>query len=108
MNPSLSRLSAFETNLFTNFKEIVCLIADGNYSLIYLKDGRVVVVSKCLLHVEQLLPKAAFIRIHRRYLISLNFVVCVRIDKQIKLANGNLYTISRRKWRQIQLHFKKK
>lgn len=33
MNPSLFRLSTFETGQFADFREIVCFVADGNYSV---------------------------------------------------------------------------
>ena len=107
MNPSIFRLSTFETGQFADFKEIVCFVADGNYSLIYLNDGRTLVVSKCLECIEQHVPENSFLRIHKSYLINPNYVECV-LDKQIKLTNGSIYAVSRRKWRQTRLHFKSK
>ncbi|MFN8348858.1 MAG: LytTR family DNA-binding domain-containing protein [Spirosomataceae bacterium] len=108
MNPSLFRLSTFETGQFADFREIVCFVADGNYSLIYLNNGRILVVSKCLECLEQHVPENSFLRIHKSYLINPRFVACLLADKQLKLTNGAVYPISRRKWRQTRLHFKSK
>jgi|JI10StandDraft_1071094.scaffolds.fasta_scaffold260726_3 DNA-binding LytR/AlgR family response regulator len=107
MNPSIFRLSAFEMGQYADFKEIVCLVADGNYSFIYLSDGRSLVVSKCLECLEQHLPQDSFLRIHKSYLINPDFVECI-FHKKIKLTNGTVYAVSRRRWRQIHLYFKQK
>lgn len=106
MNPSLFRLSTFETGQFAHFEEIICFVADGNYSVIYLSNGRTLLVSKCLERLQQHLPPNFFLRIHKSYLINPSFVECV-LEKQIRLTNGNVYSVSRRKWRQTRLHFMK-
>ena len=100
MNLSLFRLSTFETGQFVDFEEIVCFVANGNYSLIYLEDGRSLLVPKCLERLGQCVSENSFLRIHKSYLINPRFVECV-LDKQIKLINGSIYAVSRRKWRQV-------
>lgn len=67
-------------------------LSTGNYSLIYLKDGRSLLVSKCLERLEQCVPENSVLRIHKSYLINPRFVECV-LDKQIKLINGSIYAV---------------
>lgn len=109
MNSSCFRMASFGAGQYADFKEIVCLVADGNYSCIYLSSGRQIMVSKCLECLEQYLPQNSFLRIHKSYLINTDFVDYVLIPhKQIKLINGEVYAISRRKWRQTYLYFKQR
>ena len=56
------------------FDEVVCCIADSNYTKIYLNDGSKVMVSKTLKDVETILYLPNFLRIHASYLINLNFI----------------------------------
>ncbi|MFN8343688.1 MAG: LytTR family DNA-binding domain-containing protein [Spirosomataceae bacterium] len=109
MNSSCFRMASFGAGQYADFKEIVCLVADGNYSCIYLNNGRQIMVSKCLECLEQYLPQHAFLRIHKSYLINPDYVDCILIgQKQVRLTNGNVYAISRRKWRQTYLYFKQR
>jgi len=48
--------------------------ADQNYTKIYLLNDRYILVSKTLKLVEELLPNEVFFRIHKSYLLNLNYV----------------------------------
>ena len=61
------------------FEEVVCCIAESNYTKIYLSDGRKIVASKTLKEFETILHKPYFFRIHHSYLINLNYIQ--RINK---------------------------
>lgn len=45
----------------------------GNYVKLYLAEGNLI-VSETMTHLEDLLPKEKFIRIHRSYIVSINGV----------------------------------
>jgi len=62
------------------FEEVICCIAESNYTKIFLADGRKVVASKTLKEFEAILNRPYFFRIHHSYLINLNFIQ--RINKQ--------------------------
>jgi two-component system LytT family response regulator len=57
-----------------NINNIVYCEADENYSNIYTSNGETVLVSRTLKMVEELLPSDFFFRIHKSYLVNLNYV----------------------------------
>ncbi len=104
---TLFTLATFESGQYVDFEEVVCISGDGNYSYICLNDGRRLLVSKCLEHLASRLPGQQFIRIHKRYFINLRFVESI-FHKQIRLTDGNVYTVARRRWPRINAYFKQK
>jgi two-component system, LytTR family, response regulator len=73
--------------------------ADSNYCKLYLSDGKIITVAKTLKYIEELLPKAIFSRIHKTYLVNLNYVI--RFNKTnellVELSNGQKLPVSIRK-----------
>ncbi|MDY0076451.1 MAG: LytTR family DNA-binding domain-containing protein [Bacteroidales bacterium] len=57
-----------------NYHGITHCIAEENYSRIFTVDGRQILASKNLGLVQELLPEKLFFRIHKSYLVNLNFV----------------------------------
>lgn len=70
--------------------------ADSNYCNITCLDGRKITLSKTLKHVEELLPTSIFQRIHKSYLVNLNYVN--RFNKTnellVELTNGETLPVS--------------
>ena len=60
--------------LFLENEDILYAESDGNYSTIYLSDGRKLVLTKKLKEIDQLLPEKTFFRIHNSYIINLDKV----------------------------------
>jgi len=56
------------------YDEVVCCVADSNYTRIYLNDGSKVMVSKTLKDFETILNQQHFFRIHASYLINLHYI----------------------------------
>lgn len=48
--------------------------ADINYSDVFLNDGTIIKLSKTLKSVEESLPEKIFVRIHKTYLLNINYV----------------------------------
>jgi two-component system LytT family response regulator len=65
--------------------EIVYCKSDGNYSKLFLMGNRKLTVSKALKHFSNNLPGTQFIRIHKSYLVNLNY-----IKKYLKIGGGEL------------------
>lgn len=65
--------------------EIVYCKSDGNYSTLFLVGNRKLTVSKALKHFSNILPGTQFIRIHKSYLVNLNY-----IKKYLKIGGGEL------------------
>jgi len=57
-----------------DFKDIVWLEANDNYTNLYLNGAKKIIASKTLKEFEIILPNAEFFRIHRSALINVNFV----------------------------------
>ncbi len=67
-------LPTMEGLCFEKIKHIAYLEASGNYTVLHFLDGRQILVCKTLREVEQQLPEAAFIRIHRSHTIHLRHI----------------------------------
>ena len=64
---------------------IVSCESDDNYTLLKLKSGKKLLVTRSLKEIEESLEQHSFIRVHRSYLINLN-----EIEKYIKGEGGYL------------------
>jgi two-component system LytT family response regulator len=73
--------------------------AAGCYCYLKCLDGKKIIISKALKYVEELLPKTIFQRIHKTYLVNLNYVN--RFNKSnglvVELTNGEIIPVSIRK-----------
>lgn len=80
-------------------EDIVYCQADENYTQIFTKSGDSVLVSRTLKTVEELLPSGHFFRIHKSFLVNLNFVKeYTRSEKyQILLENGTTLEVASRR-----------
>ena len=93
---------AFQTETgfeFVKVNSILYCEADSNYTKVVFLDGRKIILTKTLKLVEELLPAAIFKRIHRSYLVNINYVN--RFNKTneyfIELTNGESLPVSVRK-----------
>ena len=79
--------------------EVVRVQASSNYSRLYFKDGRNLVVSKVLSHFEELLKLHHFIRVHNSHLLNIKYIKRAQRYNGIKieLITGELISISRRR-----------
>ncbi|MES2418771.1 MAG: LytTR family DNA-binding domain-containing protein [Bacteroidota bacterium] len=83
---------------FIALDEIVSLQADSNYTVIHLKNMQKLVISKTLKDFEDLLDDYQFVRIHKSYIVNLNYISeYSTIDGGVvKMTDGNQWSISRR------------
>lgn len=61
--------------LFLPIKTILRCEGDGNYIRIFTREGKVILATKRLKEVEDLLGQHRFLRIHRSHLVNLDYVV---------------------------------
>lgn len=57
--------------LFLDIDDIIYVESDGNYSTLFLKDQKKIVVTKKLKEVDALLPDHHFFRIHNSFIINM-------------------------------------
>lgn len=76
--------------------------AQSNYSLIKTNDKREILLSKTLKHIEEILPKRLFCRIHKSFLVNLNCVSSYsRADHILTLNSNEQLPVSVRKNEQL-------
>jgi len=86
--------------LFVSHDDIIMFEADGVYTKVYLKNGKIELISKTLKYfVEQLEDKSIFYKPHRSYLINLKFMnqLVKKDGLHIVLENKKTIPISRDK-----------
>jgi two-component system LytT family response regulator len=91
---------ATETGIeFVKFNSILYLEAQNNYTRINLIDGSSIVASKTLKYFDDLLPPELYFRIHKSYLINMNFVKrFYKLDDYlVELTSGEKLPLSYRK-----------
>lgn len=89
-------LPTMEGFCFEKVKHIAYLEAGGNYTVLHFEDGRQVLVCKTLCDMEQMLPRDAFVRIHRSHTIHLRHIKKYVRGKggHVVLQNGVTLTVS--------------
>lgn len=74
----------------------------GNYTDFIPLEGRSVLTCRPLLYYQSLLPES-FVRVHKGYIINLNYLESVfPEDRSIYLAKGTTVVVSRLKWPQVK------
>ena len=87
-------LEGFE---FIHSNQILYCKAESNYCCIKRIDDITKMATKTLKYVEEILP-ANFVRIHKSYVLNLNFVVRYhKANKEVELTNGEKLPVSFRK-----------
>jgi DNA-binding LytR/AlgR family response regulator len=60
--------------IFIKISDIIYIAAKNEYSNLYLRDGRKLLVRRLIKQWDELLPKKVFLRIHRSTIINLNSI----------------------------------
>src|SRR5690606_28599140 len=78
--------------------EIVVLQADSNYTIIHLTDAQKLVISKTLKEFDEILDEQLFLRIHKTYIVTINYVKEYSTvgGGSVKMTDGSRWSISRR------------
>lgn len=73
--------------------------ADGNYCKIHFIDGNMLILSKTLKYIEEQLPDNIFCRIHKSFLVNLNFIkrFIKGAENLVELVDGSTLFVSIRK-----------
>ena len=78
--------------------QILYCKAESNYCSIKKIEGTTRMATKTLKYVEEILPENSFQRIHKSYVINLNYVVRYnKLNKEIELTTGERLPVSFRK-----------
>ncbi len=97
--PSKLALSSLSETYYVCPEDIIYISGENNYSTFYLKDGRNVVVCKTLKDYEDQLSSEHFFRVHKSYLININYVKKLNkgIELSVSMSNDSVIEIAARK-----------
>ncbi|MCD4794332.1 MAG: LytTR family DNA-binding domain-containing protein [Bacteroidales bacterium] len=88
-----------EKNHFIKVDDIIHVEAQGNYSMIFLSEDNSMLISKSIKEFEEYLCSPLFFRIHKSYLINLEYVknFSYKDGGTIEMESGKKLSVSRRK-----------
>jgi two-component system LytT family response regulator len=88
--------------------EITLLEADINYTRIYFEEKAPLLIAVTLKRIEPLLEEYGFLRIHKKFLINLNYADSLLLKNKVATLPGNiLIKLSRRKRSTLRKNLKK-
>jgi two-component system LytT family response regulator len=95
MLPTGSGMEVFELD------EIIRCEADDNYTVIYLKDKKYIMITKNLSNMEIILSDNGFFRVHRKFIINMKYIKNLKKNKKnptIILSDGAEIPISEHRY----------
>lgn len=85
---------------FIPVSQIVRVLAENNYSVFMLANGRKITIAKTLGDFEGMLPLPHFYRIHKSHIINLNYLV--------KVSKGEEFTVQMTDGASLDVAFRRK
>lgn len=82
---------------FVNYRDIIRLEGDSNYTTVILSDGGSHLITKTLKHFEQLLSTKGFCRVHKSHLINLHATrqfIKAKKGGTLEMINGDRVEVS--------------
>jgi two-component system LytT family response regulator len=95
-------VATLDGTFFYNPTEIIRCEAVGNYTRLYIKDKKNIIASRTLKEYEDILSDQQFLRVHRTHLVNIQYISSYTRDHELKMKDGSIVTISRRKWDSIK------
>lgn len=81
-----------------NTNDISHLESDGNYTKVYLNNGKKVMVSRLIKEFEEMLAEHGFLRVHQSHLISLDHLFSFeKTTSTVTMSDGTVIPVSSRK-----------
>lgn len=89
---------ALNKKTIVNAHEVTLLEADINYTTVHFEKGKSLVIATTLKKIEPLLKDHDFIRIHKKFVINLNYANQSLLNKNSLMIHNNIeIKVSRRK-----------
>ncbi len=100
-NPRIG-LPAGDRIEYAEVGKIVRCQGEGNYTHIWFGRDKHLLVSKTLVEFEELLQEFGFVRVHKTHFVNFKFVDSyIKSDCMLKLINGELIPVSRRRKQRV-------
>lgn len=89
-------LKTTDSIYIANLRDIVRCEADGNYTNIYLQDGKKILMSKSLKEFDDMFSGAGFFRIHNAHLINLAYLEKVKRSRggEVMMKDGSVIPVA--------------
>lgn len=95
-------LKTMERIYSVDINDIVRLESDGNYTKVYLQDGKRIMVSRIMKEFDELLSDAGFVRVHHSHIINMNHLFCFeKAESHIVMKDNSIVPVSNRKKEQV-------
>ena len=95
-DPPLLSVSTSDSVEFVKIKEIIRCEASGAYCKIFVKDSKMIMISKVIKELEQLLQEYNFFRAHQTHLINLSEIrQYKRYDNTIMMSDNSTIPLAR-------------
>jgi two-component system LytT family response regulator len=85
-----------------NTDDIIRCEGEVNYTRFFLRQQSAVLASRTLKDYDELLSDHQFIRVHRAHLVNRKFVSTITPDHKLKMQDGSLVEISKRKFSEVK------
>ena len=108
-NPLLKPYVFLNKRTMVNANEVTFLEADVNYTKVYFEERAPLMVAVTLKKIQPLLEVHGFVRIHKKFLINLNYADQLLLPKEEMTAlSQSLVKVSRRKKSTLKRNLKSK
>ena len=105
--PTRLAIPAAGGTVFIDMKDIAYVEASKNYSKIMMIEKRSFTVIRSMKEIEDVLNNDIFLRIHRQYIVNLNYIKEMnRTESTILLQNGISLPVSRQQKEFFEMRFK--
>lgn len=96
-------LRTFSGIKIINYNDIFYCRADGRYTQVFIKDGKSILTARLLKSFENKLPGDIFLRIHKSYIINLNYITDFSKNGSafLVLGSGTKLEVSKRRKKEI-------
>lgn len=95
-------LSTSEGVFFFSPSEIIRLEGENNYTRFIFNDRKPMLVSKTLKEYDDLLKGYGFLRVHKSYIVNRHFIISIEKEGYVKMKDGLLVEISRRRREEVR------
>lgn len=85
-----------------NTDDIIRCEGEVNYTRFFMNRQSTVLASRTLKEYDELLSDHQFIRVHRAHLVNRKYVSSITTDHKLKLLDGSLVDISKRKFAEVK------
>jgi two-component system, LytTR family, response regulator len=95
-------LKTMERIYSVDVMDVIRFEADGNYTKVFLTDGKKIMVSRLIKEYDELLSDVGFLRVHQSHLINTNYLFFFeKAEGNVVMKDNSVVPVSNRKREQL-------